>query len=165
MSHSNRNFVIAYILLVGLPLLGLAGILKSGRDLKAPLAIDGTWKIDSLSAHTEGQSCEKAISSLAAQSFAVSQSGKTLTLTLNNAAKTSAAGTLDGRSVTVPLAAADSSVSGCPAGQTYALTASIVPDTAPRAMNGTFSANDCSSCARIEFHAVREPKNPRPGAH
>ena len=31
MVQSNRNFIIAYILLVGLPVLGLIGVLKTGR--------------------------------------------------------------------------------------------------------------------------------------
>ena len=32
MVQSNRNFIIAYILLVGLPVLGLIGVLKTGRS-------------------------------------------------------------------------------------------------------------------------------------
>ena len=36
MTHANRNFVVAYILLVGLPILGLLGILHVGHALNAP---------------------------------------------------------------------------------------------------------------------------------
>src|SRR5208283_757233 len=43
MSRTNRNFVFAYTFLVILPLAGLAGILKTGRNLTAPVSIDGVW--------------------------------------------------------------------------------------------------------------------------
>jgi hypothetical protein len=61
MSHTNRNFVVAYTLLVGLPLLGLAGVLRSGRNITAPISIDGTWKIETQSSST--QACAKSIAS------------------------------------------------------------------------------------------------------
>ncbi len=44
MSPSNRKFVLAYILLVGLPLLGLIGVLRAGRNLAAPAAIRSAVK-------------------------------------------------------------------------------------------------------------------------
>ncbi len=164
MSHTNRNFVIAYILLVGLPLAGLAGVLKTGRSLKAPISIDGNWKIDSASPHTAGQACEKAISALSASSFAVSQSGKTLTLTLQNASKTSSDGSLDGRSLNVPLATTDSATAGCAAGQTLVLSATVEAETQPTSMAGVMWVTDCPACATIQFHAVRQPRS-QAGAH
>ena len=46
MPHTNRNFVVAYILLVGLAVARLRGVLKSGRSLTAPISVDGTWKVE-----------------------------------------------------------------------------------------------------------------------
>ena len=43
MSPTNRNFVMAYIVLVGLPLLGLVGVLRNGRALSAPVSVEGRW--------------------------------------------------------------------------------------------------------------------------
>lgn len=165
MSHTNRNFVIAYILLVGLPLVGLAGVLKTGRTIKAPVSIDGTWKIDSTSPRAGGQFCEKAIAALSTSSFAISQSGKTLTVTLHNPAKTSGQGFLEDTNLGAALATTDSSISDCPAGQILILTASIAPNTNPRSMTGSLSVKDCPSCAGIEFHAVRQPKTQGGGSH
>ena len=165
MSHTNRNFVIAYILLVGLPLLGLVGILRSGRALKAPVSIDGSWKVESVSARGPGQACEKAISGLSSPSFRIEQSGKNLTIALHNPAKTSAQGSLDGTNLGVPLVTTDDSASGCVAGQTLILTAMIVPGTEPRSMTGSFSVKDCPSCAAIEFRAVKQPKGQAGGLH
>ena len=165
MSSTNRRFIFAYLLLVGLPLAGLAGVLRTGRHLAAPISIDGSWKVDILTATTPGQSCEKAVSSLAASSFGISQSGKGLTLTLQNPSKTSGDGTLEGRSLNVPLATTDSSVPGCAASQTLVLTATIDPESQPRSMAGAMWVTDCPSCAKIQFHAVRQPKSQLGGAH
>jgi hypothetical protein len=165
MSRTSRNFIIAYILLVGLPLIGLAGVLKTGRHLAAPIAIDGTWKMDIQTANTAGQSCEKAISSLSASSFGIAQSGKTLTMTLQNPSKTSGDGSLEGSSLNVPLTTTDSSIAGCAAGQTLVLTATIEPNSNPRSMGGVMWVTDCPSCAKIQFHAVRQPKSPAGAGH
>ncbi|HEY3971924.1 MAG TPA: cation:proton antiporter [Candidatus Sulfotelmatobacter sp.] len=47
MSHKSRNFVVAYALLVGLPLLGLGAVLRTGRTTQAPTAIGGVFKLES----------------------------------------------------------------------------------------------------------------------
>jgi Kef-type K+ transport system membrane component KefB len=44
MSRAGRNFVVAYILLVGLPLLALVGVLRRGRAVTAPVATNAAWK-------------------------------------------------------------------------------------------------------------------------
>src|SRR5277367_6917005 len=44
MSPANRRFVVAYILLVGVPLLGLIGVLRVGRKLTAPVAVRSSIK-------------------------------------------------------------------------------------------------------------------------
>lgn len=46
MSPANRKFVVAYILLVGLPVLGLIGVLRVGRKLAAPVAVRSTVKLE-----------------------------------------------------------------------------------------------------------------------
>ena len=40
-----KNFVLAYILLVGLPLLGVFSVLKGGRGLVALPAMSGDWDL------------------------------------------------------------------------------------------------------------------------
>ena len=165
MSHTNRNFVIAYILLVGLPLAGLAGVLRSGRGISAPISIDGTWKVEPSSVHSTGQSCDQALSSFPVSAFAISQSGKTLTLTLTNPAKTSAEGSILGKNLKVVMGTTDSTAAGCAAGQALALTATVVPGSEPRSMSGVVSVSDCPSCAAIEFKAFRQAKSQSGGMH
>lgn len=45
MTHANRNFAFAYVLLVALPLFGLARVLRSERKFSAPMSVGGLWTI------------------------------------------------------------------------------------------------------------------------
>ena len=165
MSSTNRRFIVAYIILVGMPLLGLAGVLKVGRGINAPYSIDGTWKLDPASIRPTGQSCDKALAALSASSFVISQSGQTLMLTLNNAAKISAQGSLQGPNLKVLLGMTDASAAGCTAGQPLMLTATIDPKAEPRSLTGALSVGGCASCTAVEFRASRQPKSQSGGAH
>jgi hypothetical protein len=168
MSHTSRNFVVAYVLLVGLPLLGLAGVLKSGRSLVAPISVDGVWKIEAdasrLSSQSASQSCDETVSSFAAGSVAISQSGKSLVLTFSDSSKTVASGVLEGKSLTASFVPArDASRDNRCGDQLITLAAVIDPRVEPRSLNGVLSVNGCSSCAPLEFRAVRQPRAPSGG--
>jgi hypothetical protein len=161
MSSTNGRFIVAYILLVGLPLAGLAGVLRAGRHLKAPIAIDGTWKIETTAKVAATQPCDQAIASLLTSSLVVSQSGQTLELTLNGVSRTTVAGELDGSN----LKASIGSRTGCPADQPVTLVASVDPKTEPKSLTGSFSVANCASCSPLEFRAARQPRAPSGGGH
>ena len=165
MSRTGRNFVVAYILLVGLPLLGLAGVLKVGRGISAPTSIDGTWKLDADTSVLAAQPCGKTISSLLSSSLVISQSGKTLVLTSNSASKTTAMGTLQGKDIAASFATAASSTPGCGTDSRISLAAVVDPKSDPRTLSGTLLASDCASCGSVPFHAVRQPKPVSGGLH
>lgn len=165
MSRTNRNFVIAYILLVGLPLAGLIGILKTGRSLRAPISIDGTWKVEADMSRAGASPCAQAISSLANSPLVISQSGKSLILTFNNGPRTTGSGFLEGKSLTAPLALEPANGSGCIATQALTLVATVDPHSEPRSVTGSLTVNDCPSCTPLEFHAVRQPRPRKEGAH
>jgi hypothetical protein len=163
MSKTNRNFVIAYILLVGLPILGLVGVLKSGRNLTAPISIDGVWQVQADPAQLAASPCGKALASHADATFAISQSGKTFLLGFgsvnpSNGSRSVASGTIDGTTLRASLpgnSVASAPDGGCGQGRELTLVATVNPKTDPRSLAGTFSISDCPSCASIEFHAIR----------
>lgn len=161
MSRTNRNFVVAYILLVGLPLLGLAGILRNGRHLTAPISVDGTWKIEANGNAGSNPSCTAA-STFLSSPFVIGQSGRNLIVTFGKN-KATANGTLDNKSFNTSIPAGEEgSASQCgPA----ILTAAVNPTVEPRSMNGQLSFPGCPSCAPLEFHAVRQSKSPSGGTH
>jgi hypothetical protein len=168
MSHTNRNFVVAYVLLVGLPLLGLVGILRKGRALSAPFSVNGTWKIEAEADSTQlaGLPCAKSVSHLSNSLLLISQSGKSLSLTLNP--ESTATGVIEGTTITASLtprdnASARSSNADCGNDDTLTLTATLDPKSNPRSLRGTLSVDACASCAPVEFRALRQPLNPGDG--
>ena len=160
MSRTGRNFVVAYILLVGLPLLGLAGVLRVGRSIKPPISVDGTWKIDADASHLANEPCGKILSSFANSSLGISQSGKTLVLTFDNSAKSSASGSLDGNVIKVPSALLRDAAGdpACGGNQSPVFTATVDPKTEPKSLTATLAVNGCASCAPLTFRAMRQPK-------
>lgn len=159
MSKTNRNFVIAYVLLVGLPILGLVGVLKSGRTLTAPISIDGQWQLRADPARLVALPCGKALGDGSNATLSISQSGKNFSwglgsLNSDGNSSSAAAGVIEGttlRSTPLP-SAADGN---CGQGHELTLVATVNPQTDPRSLAGTLSVNACPSCAPVEFNAVR----------
>ena len=156
-AHSNRNFVLAYIFLVALPVVGLVGILKSGRSLSAPFSVDGVWKIES--GNLPASPCGSFFSSVSNSPLSISQSGKSLVVTLSGGTKATT-GTLEGKTINAQFSgAADTARCGDGA---LNLSATLDPAAEPRTLSGTISVEGCgsSSCAPMEFRAVRQPRAP-----
>ena len=172
MTQTNKKFVLAYLLLVVLPVAGLAGVIRSGRNLTAPNAVSGLWKMqvnpDSLTALPCGKSL------LAAQDggFTISQSGKNFTLNFLGTAISPASGTVEGTTIRVSLspAAGATKEAGCDAGRVLSLTATLDPKAndskvPPHSMTGVLAANECPACAPVEFRALREEQGKGKGGH
>lgn len=151
MSRTGRNFVVAYIILVGLPLLALAAVLRSGRNLSAPISVDGTWKIED-SGLAASQPC--VLSTGPNVALQISQSGKSLIVSYGNA-KTADPGRIDGTGVKAVLI---SDAKDCGPDHSLTLTATVNPQSDPRSLTGTIVASGCSACAPAEFRAVRLPR-------
>jgi len=156
MSHTNRNFLIAYILLVGIPLVALVGILRAGRSLPAPISIDGVWKLEAVSQGPPAQPCGKFAADLSNSSLSISQSGKSLALAFGNALKSSSSGWLEGTSLNASVSPADTA-SACD-GEVM-ITSVVDPKTEPRSLEGSITIKDCASCRPILFHAVRQARH------
>jgi hypothetical protein len=155
-SHTNRNFVIAYILLVGLPLLGLAGVLRSGGTLTAPFSVDGAWKIDAGAAHAPATPCGDFLSSVSNSPVSISQSGTSLVIGLGGGKTTT--GTLEGKTIKAQFAgSANLNASDC-SDHNLSLTATLDPLTEPRTLSGKVTVEGCAPCAPVEFHATRQPR-------
>lgn len=172
MSKTNRNFVIAYVLLVGLPILGLVGILKSGRNLTAPISIDGVWQLQADPAQLASMSCGKALGDSSNTTLSISQSGKNFSLGFgsinpSNGLRSVASGVVDGTSLRaslIPASATSAADGGCGHGRELTLVATVNPKADPRSLAGTLSINGCPSCTPVEFNAVRQTPSKK-GAH
>src|SRR5579862_782019 len=162
MSSTNRNFIFAYAFLVVLPLVGLAGILKSGRRLAAPPLIDGLWSIQLDTTADDPHPCSLVSNSLLPKSISISQSGRTFVLAVPGNPQITGSGTLDGNSLhatwTAPAAAplAGSLDPHSCSGQVVSLLASLDRPTGGGVLTGSFSAADCPSCTPVAFRAERQ---------
>ena len=161
-SSTNGKFVVAYILLVGVPLLCLAGVLRAGRGASAPISVDGTWNVEANLSSIGNRACANALSSLLTSHLQISQSGLKLVVSSAKAATASLA-TIDGARLSAVLV--PSGDAGCGSDQMLTLVADINPTTNPRTLRGRLTASDCASCAPIEFGATRQPKPQATGAH
>jgi hypothetical protein len=157
MSRTSRNFIIAYTLLVALPILGLVGILKSGRALAAPISVDGVWKLQTDPVRLAALPCGKTLASSPDAALAISQSGKNFTLSLSDGPKSTATGVLEGTSLKASLMPSVpwSEETGCGSGREISFVATVDPRANPRSLQGTLSVSHCQSCSPVEFRAVR----------
>jgi hypothetical protein len=144
---------------VGLPLLGLVGILRSGRSLTAPFSVDGAWKIESGAGRLPASPCGNFLSSVSNAPLSISQSGKSLVVTLSGGTKATT-GTLEGKTIKAQFTGADKSGAAACGDGSLTLAATLDPLAEPRTLSGTLSVEGCGSCTPLEFHAVRQPKNP-----
>jgi len=153
MSSTNTRFLVAYALLVGLPLLGLAGALKAGRKLAAPISINGTWKLEIDDNLLTSQACLKAATPLQHSVMAISQSGKLLVLNFGGESKLPGSGTINGLDLSAEVATSRAGAeSACGGNGVLSIAATLDPTTAS-AMGGTISVNDCTSCSPVKFQA------------
>ena len=151
---THRNFAVAYLLLVIIPILGFAGVLKSGSKLVAPDAIAGLWKMQ-VDAPLAALPCARSAAAMWDVGFTISQSGKYFTLSFANSVAPSTSGFIEGTTVKVSILPSAEVVKEAGL-DTCSLTATLDSKTNPISMAGFVSVNDCAACSPVEFRAVHE---------
>jgi hypothetical protein len=152
-TNSNKRFALAYVLLVALPVVGLAGVLRSGRKLSAPVSVNGAWRLSFSGDQLAGFSCGKLLPAQNA-ALAISQSGTEFTLNVPNSGLAAASGTVEENRIYATLipTAKDAAC----AGHSLGLTATVDIKASPRSMQGALGVQDCPGCAAVEFRGIRE---------
>jgi hypothetical protein len=123
--------VITYLLMVGVPILGLLGILEAGRRITAPPAIGGDWRV----AFDPAANCASGIAGLGQPALSISQSGTEALVTLNDGRGTVFPASLNGATLRAPF-----------------LTATIAGKPGQRVLEGRMNIG---GCAGVPFRAVR----------
>ena len=163
MSHTKRNLMVAYICLVGLPLLALVGVLKKGHALAAPFAVDGVWIMETEAIHLSALPCGNFLSSVTNAPVLISQSGKTLVLTLNGGSM-STASVLEVETIKASFTPTGSSTEAdCSVDRTFTLTATLDHKSNPRTLIGTLAVDGCARCKPVKFRAASQPGTSREG--
>jgi hypothetical protein len=158
MSRTNRNFLIAYAVLVVLPVAGLFGVLKHGHSLTAPISVDGVWRLQADLSQLAALLCGSSLASTQYAAVTVSQSGKNFTLSLNNGPKATATGVVEGTTLKASVlpSAAWARQAGCGSDHVLTLVATVDPKSEPRTLAGLLTVSECPACTPVELRAVRE---------
>ena len=154
---SNRRLIVAYIFLVGLPLLGLIGILHGGQRLQAPISVAGNWNINADLSPWSGMPCGDLLGSGKPPLLTISQSGDRLVLAFNNSQATRLAGSIRGTALAAGLEDPRDPAGGqCSAGQAIGVAGEVSKDGGQRSLTGVFRLKGCQECLPVGFHAVRQ---------
>ncbi len=149
MSSTGKNFVFAYSFLVILPLVGLAGVLRSGRTLQAPATIDGAWTVSLDSPQNNSTVCANVVAALAEKPLSISQSGTGFVLSVPGNPPLEGSGTLAGKT----LRASFERTGGFCGGHAATLIGSLNQQAGT--LTGTLAVADCPSCAPVAFLGQR----------
>lgn len=157
MKARNRNFVLSYLLLVALPLLGVVGVLRLGRTLSAPISVGGHWEIQVDAGNAVSLLCAQSLTGPGA-SFTISQSGRSFTFNSPDLLISSTSGVVEGSSIkaNITLAPGRTQEAGCDKSHTLTLMARVDSLVNARYLAGVLSVDDCSGCVPVEFRAIRE---------
>jgi hypothetical protein len=142
---------LAYLFLVGLPLLLILGTLEAGRSLVAPPAVAGSWLI-ALDGSVPSAGCARLVLDTQPLSAQISQSGTSLSIVLNDPRNTVFTAVLISGRFTG--AAPAFNVAGCK-GVSLAIEANVVGEASGRSLTGRFLFGGCPVCAAVPFRASR----------
>lgn len=155
---SKRKLIVAYICLVGTPLLGLLGILRAGQHLTPPVSVGGAWYLEANFGALASGSCRDLLTSVNQPFLSILQSGTNLVLSLNNPQKTTLPGTIRGAEITmsredVPVS---KETEACTDPQAMQLNATVGNQGGQRVLTGSLAVQGCTACQPIHFRAVRQ---------
>lgn len=152
MSANNRNFVLAYALLVVLPLGGLGAVLKLGRHLSAPASVDGVWSVQVDRAQLASFPCGKSLLAAPLNTFAISQSGRSFTLT-ENPPRVTAVGTIEDKTLRAKLASSPAGSGDEQCGQ-LSLEATLDLSAPGKTLVGTLAGGDHRAGFRAQLQTA-----------
>ena len=158
-----RKLAVAYIFLVGFPLLTLVAILRAGTHLTAPMAVHGDWNVQADFSPWQGVPCGALLNNAQQPLLSIDQSGSELTVRLNDSERTVLPGTIDG--FTLSSTPSDGEIESepglranpaCRSSQSMRLQAAINQHGKQRSLTGTLHLDGCTSCPPIAFTAIRQ---------
>ena len=153
--------LLLYLLLVGIPAAGVAGILRAGAGLEAPASVGGQWTLDVVPPAADPR-CE-----LTSGALVISQSG----VHLDAALRPSGArlrGEMRGDTIELvsPVRAdVTDGRGGCDAAAGVRLEAVADGADRPAALRGTLRFAGCAACAPLAFTATRQASAPAKRGH
>lgn len=132
---------IQYLLMVGLPILGVFGLLQIGQQLTPPVSVGGDWLIEVTPAAGANAICGQFLIQADRPRLTILQSGPRLVLTFNDAAKTALPGSIDDLTLTATT-------------PDIRVTTSVDRQIEPNRLHGKIAFSNCAES--VPFQAVRQ---------
>jgi hypothetical protein len=147
--------VFNYLMLVGIPLLGVMGVLRVGQSLPAMLCMHGPWTVET-SQQATSPSCTEQRRQVEPLAFSISQSGPRLSISLDNERKDVLQGRIDDTDViaTVPHFSGTSFLTNETGTNIVELRATLDRQATPARLWGVLSF---SKCPELKFVATHQP--------
>lgn len=133
------KLLISYLLLVGVPILGVFGLLRLGANLAAPVAVAGEW----LPSEAASGGCMSGLVWEQPPKMTIAQSGRLLVVSLSDANHSVLTGKLDGLAIS---AESDSRLW---------LSAAVDRSADPYRMQVELTVSDCPEA--VQWSATRFP--------
>jgi hypothetical protein len=148
----NRKALLLYFALVGLPLLGVVGVLRLGKSSIAPPSISGEWQLDGELRSNDETPCASTLGGFRRASMTISQSGKFLEVTLPNENRDLLRGSLTGNEFR---AEARPALFGDDVFQLLRLSGRIEDEGDGLSLHGVLSMPRRVDCVPVPFRAFR----------
>lgn len=155
------KLLIHYLLLVGLPVLGVLGVLRVGQSLRPPVSVSGPWTVE-VSRQVMGySSCEDQLRQSEPLVLSISQSGPHLTLSFNNKKKINLEGEIESTRVNARSlhAATNPGSDKGNSSDAISLYATIDRQAGPERLLGALSFSKCPAAPEINFVATRQVRS------
>ncbi len=140
-----------YFLLVGVPFLGLVGILRAGERIVPPHSIGGIWSVEIRYSPQTAVPCADLDFAGGDAQMTISQSGTRAEVSFADRGETRLSLVLAGDSLR---ADGTTEAPGCPAAP-LVLDGRLQPETGRRRMEGILTRPDCADCPMATFVAER----------
>jgi hypothetical protein len=143
-----------YFVMVGIPIVGVFGILRLGKDLKPPISVGGVWNVEVRSPPAGALPCNNFGSN--PRILTISQSGPHLSLEFDSPNETKLSGEINDEII-----GARSQVGRTASGPEPVLQLQARVDRQPgfHVLEGVLTVSNCSPEAQLSFRAIREPKS------
>ena len=146
--------VLLYLVLVGIPVLGILGLLQVGQTLSAPISLAGTW-----SAHLDAPNGNSIAGNHLLHAgptvLNISQSGPQVTLAFNDDQKTTLVGNVRAMDINA-VGSGQDGATGKSATTSIYLTAKLERQTEPARLAGIVIFDDGSLRTEVPLIAIRQ---------
>ena len=149
--------LLLYVVLVGIPVVGVCSLLRFGEALTAPIPVGGVWIAETTSRDLCDRSCGGLKIPSDQLALSISQSGTYLVLTLNDRKRTALAGRIDNSTIVAAGETRSTSVDPSTDNEaTIGLRARVECQDGADRLIASLTIEGCEPAVEFSFTAIRQ---------